>query len=296
MNILIAVDDTTSSLESARCFRELTHQGGLSLTVLTVVGLPKTALTESIGHTVSEFVVDAQKNDEHAFASVVKLFEGSDAHLKHITRYGHVGHCIVAAAEEINTELIVVGAKSKSPFDHVTHESVSEYVATHAACSVLVVSPRNATQPQLDHRLKITIAYDDSRESKAAIEQFGSHPWFRDADIEVVSVVPIHAIQRDGMDPVEHPNSPSVVEEATSFTEKAANQLKSRGIRATSRVVEANHIGSQIAGFAKQHKSDLIVLGSQGQSGIARILLGSTAQYVLRHSDHLVWIVREMNV
>ena len=296
MNILIAVDDSTSSLESARCFRELTHQGDVNATVLTVVGLPTTALTESIGHTVSEFVTDALKHDEHAFASVVKIFEGSKAHLAHITRYGHVGHCIAAAAEEINADLIVVGAKSKSPHDHVTHESVSEYVATHATCSVLVVSPRTASQQQLDHPLRITIAYDDSKESKAAIEQFGSYLWVRNADIEVVSVVPIHAVQRDGMDPVELPNSPSVVHEATAFTERAANQLRSQGIRATSRVVEAKHIGSQIAGFAKQHNSDLIVIGSQGQSGIARILLGSTAQYVLRHSDHLVWIVREMNV
>lgn len=197
MNILIAVDDSTSSLESARSFRELTHQGDLTVTVLTVVGLPKTALTESIGHAVSEFVDDAIKHDEHAFASVVKLFEGSSAHLKHMTRYGHVGHCIAAAAEEINAYLIVVGAKSKSPHDHVAHESVSEYVATHATCSVLVVSPHTATQQQLDHPLRITIAYDDSKESRAAIEQFGSYLWVRNADIEVVSVVPIHAIQRD---------------------------------------------------------------------------------------------------
>jgi len=47
-----------------------------------------------------------------------------------------------------------------------------------------------------------------------------------------------------------------------------------------------------IVDFAKRQGADLIVIGSHGRGGIARALLGSVAEGVLRHSDIPVLVTR----
>jgi nucleotide-binding universal stress UspA family protein len=46
-----------------------------------------------------------------------------------------------------------------------------------------------------------------------------------------------------------------------------------------------------IVEFSKEDKSDLIIMASHGRTGITRALLGSTAEYVLRHSQCPVLVV-----
>lgn len=46
-------------------------------------------------------------------------------------------------------------------------------------------------------------------------------------------------------------------------------------------VVEHDHYGRGIAHYAKQHKADLLVLGTQGKTNLRYALLGSTAERVL---------------
>lgn len=43
--------------------------------------------------------------------------------------------------------------------------------------------------------------------------------------------------------------------------------------------------GPAIVAYAKEHDIDLIVMGTHGHRGMNRLLMGSVAEYVLRHSD-----------
>lgn len=43
--------------------------------------------------------------------------------------------------------------------------------------------------------------------------------------------------------------------------------------------------GEAIVNAARQHQADLIVMGTTGRSGLARLLLGSVAEHVLRHAS-----------
>ncbi len=42
--------------------------------------------------------------------------------------------------------------------------------------------------------------------------------------------------------------------------------------------------GAAIVNAAIDHKADLIVMGTHGRSGLSRAIMGSTAEYVLRHA------------
>ena len=47
-----------------------------------------------------------------------------------------------------------------------------------------------------------------------------------------------------------------------------------------------------IIDVAKENKTDIIVMGSIGRTGIKRLLMGSTAERVLGHSSYPVLIVK----
>lgn len=47
-----------------------------------------------------------------------------------------------------------------------------------------------------------------------------------------------------------------------------------------------------IADYAAQWKADLVVVGSHGRKGLGRLLIGSVAEYVVRHAHCAVLIVR----
>ncbi|MDB6064697.1 MAG: putative universal stress protein [Pedosphaera sp.] len=49
----------------------------------------------------------------------------------------------------------------------------------------------------------------------------------------------------------------------------------------------------EIVDFADQSKADLIVLGTHGRTGLTRLLIGSTAERVMRHAPCPVLVVRE---
>ena len=57
-------------------------------------------------------------------------------------------------------------------------------------------------------------------------------------------------------------------------------------------LVNMGHVGKEIIDTAIQNEVDLIVMGSHGYSGLERMLLGSTAEYILEHSKIPTLIIR----
>ena len=57
-------------------------------------------------------------------------------------------------------------------------------------------------------------------------------------------------------------------------------------------LVERGSPAQTIADVAKQVEADLIVVGTHGRSGLARVLLGSTAETLLRRAPCMVLVVK----
>ncbi len=291
MNVLLANDGSEPSMEAAQFFCRLPHEDRMEVTVLTVIGLPDIPLTASTDLWYSKFVEGQKLLGLEVYADIQELFEGANASLQQLSKQGHVGHSIVTAAEETNADLIVIGSKGHTNLDRILLGSVTDYVAMHASASVLIVRPQ-AKPRRRDSKLNITIAYDDSEFSKAAIRQFGEFTWMKNAEVDVLSVIPLHRIIQHGLLPAAFERNDDVIRQVSHTTEQAAVELRKQHVHTTATVAEAEHIGEKIVSLTDETKPDLIVLGNRGRSGIARILLGSVSQYVLRHSNQSIWIVR----
>lgn len=89
--------------------------------------------------------------------------------------------------------------------------------------------------------------------------------------------------------------------------ERMREALKKEGVQALNYVTGAGemegvkvepvllegHPATELIRYAKEEKMDLIVMGSLGKTGLNRLLLGSVAENMVRHSKVPVLVVKE---
>jgi nucleotide-binding universal stress UspA family protein len=218
--------------------------------------------------------------------------------------HGHPADRIVAAAEALDADHIVVGSHGLTGLERFLLGSVSRAVVQHAPCSVLVVRKRDQTdggpppadeQPRVEAGvLRILAAFDASPSAKASIELMCSIPFRASADIAIVSVLTV-ATTLYGRDILERVSTAwkEHSREAQVELEAAAASLADSDARVTTELIDGGTDAStDILDFAHEWRADLIVLGSTGTSAVERFLLGSVTARVVEHAPCSVWVVR----
>lgn len=115
----------------------------------------------------------------------------------------------------------------------------------------------------------------------------GARLWF-------VNVISDSEIVLDAEAPLVNPQARIDVErsKADALLSAAAATAKASGVQADIECVEGEPI-DRIVAFATERGCDLIAMGTHGRSGLARLLLGSVTEGVLRHSHVPVLCIRE---
>jgi nucleotide-binding universal stress UspA family protein len=133
--------------------------------------------------------------------------------------------------------------------------------------------------------MKIVIGVDGSSASDAALQEVTLRPWPKGSEFKLVTAV----------DPFFFVRAPQLLEETRKSTkeelEEDAAGLREKGWTVDTEVLLENPRHG-IAKLATDWKADLAVLGSHGRGTFSRLLIGSTAQAVLRNAPCSVEIVR----
>ncbi len=79
---------------------------------------------------------------------------------------------------------------------------------------------------------------------------------------------------------------------AMSFLSKLENTAEKSDILLSVHIIETKSISKQIVDFARSKKINLIVIGSQGQTGFNRFLLGSVSNAVSQMAKCPVLIIK----
>ena len=90
------------------------------------------------------------------------------------------------------------------------------------------------------------------------------------------------------------PASQSAANEAASYLESIANELRSDGLSVDT-MIGLGDAATEIVKVARAKEVDLIVMATHARSGIGRFLLGSVAADVVRKADLPVLLVHESN-
>lgn len=123
---------------------------------------------------------------------------------------------------------------------------------------------------------------DGSEPSRSALQY--ALTVFPDEDVQVVHVVDELESHYGGGSGADGDAKPDFFEDVEAVASEHGADVQTRVIAGTP--------SEAILEFAAEEDADEIVIGSEGRSGVSRVLLGSVAETVARQSDVPVTIVR----
>lgn len=132
------------------------------------------------------------------------------------------------------------------------------------------------------------------------MQSFLARPWPTGSVVQVVSVTglpfpmvmpypPLLLVDQQSISP--EALATAHKKEAQKIVDRALQQLRDGGYEAEGRVLHGD-ARVEILTAALEFGADLIVLGSHGRTGISRWVLGSVAEYVVRHAPCSVEVAR----
>ncbi len=139
-HILVAIDGSDSSRKAARFAHDLAQQTKARITLLFVLEPPRML---ALGFLDSELITGGQRSPEE-LAAVQRLLDEVAADLPQaqvtkVVEMGRPADTIVAQAEALGADHIVIGARGLNPGSKWLMGSVSDRVVQHAGRPVTVV-------------------------------------------------------------------------------------------------------------------------------------------------------------
>jgi nucleotide-binding universal stress UspA family protein len=207
---------------------------------------------------------------------------------------------ILAKAEDISSDLIVLGTHGRSGFDRLVLGSVTERVLRKATSPVLTIPYQAADAAPVPSALfrRVLCAIDFSESSLTAMEYAISMAKEADAHLTLLSVVDIPVglwpdMKRESRDLP--PDLRKYIETAEAERRASLEALVPADARTYCTIDTKVEIGTpyrQILAAARELETDLIVMGVRGRGAVDLFLFGSTAHHVVRQATCPVLTLR----
>ena len=208
---------------------------------------------------------------------------------------------ICRLAREQSIDLIITSTRGLTGLKHLALGSTAERVVRYSPCPVLVLRPfdrsgktgRNGERAgQLSFR-KILVPIDFSECSMKGVAyakelagEFGS------------KLVLLHSVAIQyyvSSDEYARFDFPQLMQQAEKAARNQMGDLVEKtdwdGVVEVETSMQIGHAGQQICARAIDHQADVIVTSTHGTTGFKHMLLGSTAEYVVRHASCPVLVV-----
>lgn len=285
--LMVATDFSAPAGAALAWARDLAKEHGARLIVIHTleVGLPDVDYLPREGDAGGELQAAVGAKLEELVAPIVD----AGIEVKLIVELGIASEAITRAVNEHKPDLLVVGNRGGGGFLRLLVGSTTQRLARRASCPVLTVHEDDK------HRTTRTILVptDFSRDAEAAAATASRllHP------AESAKLVLVHAFHL----PVEYtaygaiPTTFHFREDVLGPTQERLEALAAKLARPGLEIVCEVREGAPaevVADLAKELNVDLIAMGTHGRSGLAHVLLGSTAERVLAIAPCPVLTVR----
>lgn len=268
-NVLYATDFSDASLPAFQVACALCRNHGSQLFLLHVLAPPATVLD------MGEAFLAPEERSKNAMRDLRRL-KPADAGIliDYLLRQGTPAEEILKTAAERHCDMIVIGTHGRSGLGRVIMGSVAEDVLRRAACPVLTVRS-NASLKSL--RI-ILYATDLSELSDQAFPIARALAQDHRAALVILHVYPPPISYAE-----EVSRRPPDGYVASLWEAMHRYEVPEEAVEVTHRLAEGDPT-KEILRVAEELKCDLIVLGTQGRTGLRRLLLGSVAENVLRQA------------
>jgi nucleotide-binding universal stress UspA family protein len=203
--------------------------------------------------------------------------------------YGSPAWEILAKADEMKADLIIVGSHGRSALGRFFLGSISQKVLTEAQCSVRVARGRIDIDPA---PAQLVIGFDGSKGAQAAVEAVSSRHWPEGSRVILAAVTNIPVGFDLPMAPATVP--PNGHDWIRELAEESLRTLRTAGLHPefVSEIGNPKHVLVDIA--EKQHATSIFVGANRFGSRVERFLLGSVSAAVAARAHCSVEVVRRL--
>jgi nucleotide-binding universal stress UspA family protein len=310
MKVLLAIEPTRISVGAIRILTSLMLPPGSDLFLLHVHPIPQkiTGLAKErilkISQQVQEVQTEVREQARQFLGKVEKTLRQQDVVFHSMVKHGFPGEEILKTIRKKDIDLVVLGTRSYSQATGFLLGSVSQWVLQEASCSVLIA--RNQPRKKLnDRKIKLLLATDGSPDSRAAVD-FVNTMGFPTAS----HIMNLHVIKKQVYETEQALTTGRKNEK--EFAKLAEENFKAQGrqgaklLEQTSKALSSDDLTIQqrlaygnpapeILKAARFMKADLIVMGSQGSTGVKRMFLGSVSNKVVHGAGCSVAVIRHTN-
>jgi nucleotide-binding universal stress UspA family protein len=290
--ILVPIDFSPPSLATLRYAAALAHRSGATLHLVHVVDpVPFAVVTPELGNEVAH---RASKR----LTELAAQFSAGDQVIPVTVATGKIGDEINKLAREICADLIVMATRGYTGLKYAFFGSTAESVVRQAACPVLVLRAEGdaADTRSIEFR-KILVPVDFSECARVGMEYALKFANEFGPDVTLFHAVSLRAYflgdeyTARAVPPLIAQHNEYAKSEMATWHAAAAEKADS----VDSKVAFGSPV-DQIAHHVEREKIDLIITSTHGRSGLHRMLIGSTANQILRHADCSVLIVPNRSV
>jgi nucleotide-binding universal stress UspA family protein len=198
---------------------------------------------------------------------------------------GPPGPALVDHLAGREADLVVMATHGRSGLSRVWLGSVATDLVRHAATPLLLIRPaESGSRDQPARRFtRVLLPLDGSRAGEEAIEH--AMAVAGDAGVEFILVYVIApALYINEPHTFAYPHEAELQTAAEAYLGDLANSIRERGFAADTRVLLHPQPARAILECASESAVDLIAMETHGRGGVARLLMGSVADKVVRAS------------
>jgi nucleotide-binding universal stress UspA family protein len=227
---------------------------------------------QQIAQALDRYLAEAAQQPD--FAGVTVTYEST---------IGDPGDRLREMAGEGETRLVVMTSHGKGGFKRMVQGSVSDELVRTAKVPVLVV--RSGAARTGLHR--VLVALDGSETGETALPIARELARAAGAEVHLLRVLnPVSEVTWTGVGP-----APDLAQVTEQLSASARDYLAGKALEGEHWDVLYGRPLDGILQYVDDHHCDVIVIGSRGRGGFARLALGSTADAVVRSADVPVLVV-----
>jgi len=294
--ILLATDGSPNSQQAAEVAAQIAKSFGSEVTVLSAIPSISAKAAPLEGEYYSRLVNKADDNADKA-ASVFKKAGVAVSEREVPQDRASVVETIVEYASQESTGLIVMGTRGLGGFKRATMGSVSSGVSAHAPCATLVVRSKGKDDDNLEIK-RILVAIDSSQNARGALEAAVELAKGLKAELRIAHVVYIPTLFWSMGVPGSAVPTDKIEEDAASVArELLANAVKfarDSGVADVKDELVTDLVSPYqgIVQLAEHDDADVIVIGTRGNGGFKKLLLGSVANSILHYAGCSVLVTK----
>jgi len=289
-HILVPTDGSDHAKRGADHAALLAEAFDATVHLLAVVDIDAAAGPFSAGGVDESYVEERTADQRAALDDLADSLESS-GDVETVVVTGTPAEGILDYVSETGVDLVVMGTHGRSGLRRYLTGSVAERVLRQSPVPVLTVRATDASAV-MDGYGDILVPTDGSERATAAVAHAVAVAGAFGSTVHAVSVVNLGDIATGAETSV----PPELLEEleasATAATEAVAKEAQAADVESVT-AVQTGRPKHDLLAYVEDHDIDLVVMGTHGRTGLDRVLLGSTAEALVRRAEVPVLTVSE---